>query len=241
MDVSTWLRKLGLGEYAAAFAANHIDWATLRRLTADDLRDIGVNSVGHRRRLLEAIARLDDAGPNTQTKAPHSAERRPVTVLFADLCGFTALSRDLPDERLHALVDRYLAAADEIVTRHGGTVDKHIGDAVMALFGAPVAHDDDMLRALRAAAELRACMPKSLRRARPRTCDARRACGRGGDRRRFRRRLHRNWRNRQPRSAADRPCVSRRDPGPGTRPTGNGGLRSESANGPTDFDQRVLV
>ena len=159
MDVSTWLRKLGLGEYAAAFAANHIDWATLRRLTADDLRDIGVNSVGHRRRLLEAIARLDDAGPNTQTKAPHSAERRPVTVLFADLCGFTALSRDLPDERLHALVDRYLAAADEIVTRHGGTVDKHIGDAVMALFGAPVAHDDDMLRALRAAAELRACMP----------------------------------------------------------------------------------
>ena len=112
MDVSAWLRQLGLEEYAAAFALNHVDAATLRRLTADDLRDIGVNSVGHRRRLLEAIAQLNQAATKARTTAGFDAERRPVTVLFADLCGFTALSRDLPDERLHALVDRYLAVAD---------------------------------------------------------------------------------------------------------------------------------
>ncbi|MBN9488689.1 MAG: AAA family ATPase [Alphaproteobacteria bacterium] len=159
MDVSAWLQQLGLGEYAAAFAANHIDLATLRQLTADDLRDIGVSSVGHRRRLLEAIAQLDDTARETRAAAQFDTERRPVAVLFADLCGFTALSRDLPDERLHALLGRYLGAADEIVKRHGGTVDKHIGDAVMALFGAPVAHDDDMRRALHAAAELRDRMP----------------------------------------------------------------------------------
>jgi class 3 adenylate cyclase/tetratricopeptide (TPR) repeat protein len=159
MDVSTWLATLGLGEYAAAFAANHIDATTLRQLTAEDLRDIGVQSVGHRRRLLDAIARLDAEAATAAAPATTETERRPVTVLFADLCGFTALSRDLPDEQLHALLARYLAAADEIVRRHGGTVDKHIGDAVMALFGAPVAHDDDMLRAVRAALELRSHMP----------------------------------------------------------------------------------
>src|SRR5438067_12113048 len=96
MDVSGWLRQLGLGEYVAAFAANHIDRATLRQLTADDLRDIGINSVGHRRRLLEAIAQLDDTAIETGAAATFDTERRPVAVLFADLCGFTALARAVP-------------------------------------------------------------------------------------------------------------------------------------------------
>jgi class 3 adenylate cyclase/tetratricopeptide (TPR) repeat protein len=163
MNVSAWLRQLGLEEYAAAFAANHVDGDTLRQLTADDLRDLGVNSVGHRRRLLAAIATLDLPATETRTTERSDAERRPVTVLFADLCGFTAMSHELPDERLHSLLGLYLATADEIVKRLGGTVDKHIGDAVMALFGAPVAHDDDMLRALRAALELRERMPELSR------------------------------------------------------------------------------
>jgi class 3 adenylate cyclase/tetratricopeptide (TPR) repeat protein len=163
MDVSAWLQQLGLGEYAAAFAANHVDAATLRQLTADDLRDIGVASVGHRRRLLEAIAALQAAPQAAPGPAAFETERRPVAVLFADLCGSTALARDLPDEQLHALLDGYFAMADGIVKRHGGTVDKHIGDAVMALFGAPVAHDDDMLRASRAALELRTRLPELSR------------------------------------------------------------------------------
>ncbi|MCW5748611.1 MAG: AAA family ATPase, partial [Alphaproteobacteria bacterium] len=161
MDVSAWLKQLGLGDYVAAFAANHVDAATLRQLTVDDLRELGVASIGHRRRLLDAIARLGEAPDDAQSGpvASMEAERRPVAVLFADLCGFTAMTRGLADEQVHALLDRYLAMADEIVKRHGGTVDKHIGDAVMALFGAPVAHGDDMLRAVRAALELRARMP----------------------------------------------------------------------------------
>jgi class 3 adenylate cyclase len=191
MDVSDWLRQLGLAQYADAFAANHVDGSTLRRLTADDLRDIGVNSVGHRRRLQDAIARLDDPASKIKATAGFDAERRPVTILFADLCGFTSLSRDLPDERLREVLDRYLAAADEIVRRHGGTVDKHVGDAIMALFGAPIAHDNDMLRALRAAVELREYMPELTRAFRHRSCDACGRCGRRSDRRRFRWRLHR--------------------------------------------------
>src|SRR5262245_50935947 len=121
MNVSAWLRQLGLGEYAAAFATNHVDGDTLRQLTADDLRDLGVNSVGHRRRLLAAIATLDLPATETRTTERSDAERRPVTVLFADLCGFTAMSHELPDERLHSLLDLYLATADEIVKRLGGT------------------------------------------------------------------------------------------------------------------------
>jgi len=141
MDVSAWLKQLGLAEYAAAFEANHVDWATLKELTADDLRDMGVVSIGHRRRLLSAIAALGQPPVDAESPANSGAERRPVTVLFADLCGFTALTQELPDEVIHGMLDQFLAAADETVRQNGGTVDKHIGDAVMALFGAPVAHD----------------------------------------------------------------------------------------------------
>src|SRR5260221_12005469 len=83
-----------------------------------------------------------------------SGERRQVAVLFADLCGFTELSRRLDAEDLRRLVEGFYARADAIIATYGGAVDKHIGDAVMALFGAPVAHGNDGLRAVRAALDI---------------------------------------------------------------------------------------
>ncbi len=90
---------------------------------------------------------------------PADGERRPITVLFADLAGFTKLSGELDPEVMHGLLGRYFATVDGIVARWGGTIDKHIGDAVMGLFGAPVAHGDDALRAVRAAGEIQAAVP----------------------------------------------------------------------------------
>src|SRR6478736_6310380 len=85
-----------------------------------------------------------------------ASERRQVAILFADLCGFTALSSRLDAEDLRGLVEGFYARADAIIAQYGGNVDKHIGDAVMALFGAPIAHGDDALRALRAALDIQA-------------------------------------------------------------------------------------
>ena len=94
--------------------------------------------------------------PTRTDEAETGGERRQVAVLFADLCGFTALSRRLDAEDLRRLVESFYGRADAIVAGYGGTVDKHMGDAVMALFGAPVAHGDDALRALRAALDIAA-------------------------------------------------------------------------------------
>src|SRR5713101_4490455 len=99
MDLAEWLRGLGLEQYEAAFRDNDIDGEILRRLTAEDLRELGVASIGHRRRLLDAIAKLGEASPPgpvgfpTQTSETSSeAERRQLTVMFCDLVGSTALS-----------------------------------------------------------------------------------------------------------------------------------------------------
>jgi len=156
MDVEAWLKGLGLGQYAPAFAENDIDFSILAHLTDADLKELGVGSLGHRRRLLAAIA---ERGTPAPARAPQAAirpqgERRQVTVLFADLCGFTALSQSLDPEEVHDLVSRYTTTVDRIVVGYGGTVDKHIGDAVMALFGAPRAHDDDPMRAARTALDI---------------------------------------------------------------------------------------
>jgi class 3 adenylate cyclase/tetratricopeptide (TPR) repeat protein len=155
MNVRGWLEGLGLGQYADAFDANHIDAQLLRDLAGDDLRELGVASLGHRKRLLDAIANLRD---DAAAAAPE-AERRQVAVLFADLCSFTELSSTLGAEEMRRIVDRFLTRADELIVEHGGSVDKHIGDATMALFGAPVAHEDDPLRAVAAAEAIQRAMP----------------------------------------------------------------------------------
>jgi class 3 adenylate cyclase/predicted ATPase len=164
MEVSAWLESLGLAQYAQAFAENDVDAETLPRLTAEDLKDLGVVSVGHRRRLLDAIAALADAtvtaaaGPKEDSAAVLPGERRQVTVLFVDLTGFSKLSSELDAEAIHDLLNRFFALVDGIVARFGGRIDKHIGDNAMAVFGAPVAHANDPERALRAAVEMHAGM-----------------------------------------------------------------------------------
>src|SRR5215468_3184541 len=102
MDIVVWLRSLGLGKYEAAFRENEIDETVLPSLTHETLKELGVASVGHRLKLLDAIAALrteasaptplSDAPPEAYTAAKESAERRQVTVMFSDLVGSTALS-----------------------------------------------------------------------------------------------------------------------------------------------------
>lgn len=170
VDVREWLEALGLGAYAGAFAENAIDGHVLAHLTAEDLKEIGVAAVGHRRRMLEAIAALsgvsDAPGATAAPSRPEApeGERRHVTVLFADICGFTAISESMDGEALHALLAAYFERVDGIVLAHGGTVDKHIGDSVMAVFGAPVSRGNEAERAVRAAIAIQEAMPDLGRR-----------------------------------------------------------------------------
>ncbi len=166
MDIDAWLGGLGLEEYAQALADNHIDAELLRSLTAEDLKELGVASLGHRKKLLDAIAVMDGEDRDAPSPAPDTAdaamegELRQVTVLFADLTGFTRLSHELGAEATHDLLNRYFAAVDSIVAGYGGRVDKHIGDNVMAVFGAPIAHTDDPERALHAAFDTHGAMER---------------------------------------------------------------------------------
>jgi class 3 adenylate cyclase len=162
-ETGDWLDKLGLGQYRAAFAENDIDFAILPHLTDGDLKELGLRSLGHRKRLLAAIVERSSDGPHSAiAETPHAlyGERRQVAILFADLSGFTALSRSLDAEQVHELVDGFTSLVDGIIDGYGGSVDKHIGDAVMALFGAPRAHDDDPLRAARAAIDIHEAMAR---------------------------------------------------------------------------------
>lgn len=118
----------------------------LLALDDDDLRALGVASLGHRKRLLAAIAAL--AAAPAGTEQPREVDRRPVAVLFCDLVGYTRLAARSDPERLHDLLQRFFATADRLVVEYGGTIDKHIGDCVMALFGAPLARGDDVDRAV---------------------------------------------------------------------------------------------
>jgi class 3 adenylate cyclase/predicted ATPase len=164
MDLGVWLRSLGLEQYEAAFRDNEIDPTVLPNLTAEDLKDLGVSIVGHRRRLLDAIAALRaDAGvqaPPPAARAPidrsakDTAERRQVTVMFSDLVGSTALSARMDPEDLREVISAYQKCVAETVRRFGGFVAKYMGDGVLIYFGYPQAHEDDAERAVRAGLEL---------------------------------------------------------------------------------------
>jgi len=155
LDIVDWLRQLGLAQYAPAFRDNHVDGEVLRRLTAEDLRELGVASIGHRRRLLDAIAALSEArlvaaDAPKPVVAAGEAERRHMTVLFCDLVDSTSLSARLDVEDLRQALGAYQRCCAEVVERNGGFVAKFMGDGVLAYFGYPRAHEDDAERAVRA-------------------------------------------------------------------------------------------
>ena len=169
MDIVVWLRSLGLGKYEAAFRENEIDETVLPSLTHETLKELGVTAVGHRLKLLDAIAALRSdasvqatpvaveaalpsaAKPRVAPVAEAVGERRHVTVMFCDLVGSTSISAGLDAEDWRDLVGSYLEAASAAVTEMGGHVAKKLGDGLMALFGYPVAQENDAERAARAA------------------------------------------------------------------------------------------
>ena len=167
MDIGGWLQSLGLAKYEAAFRENEIDETVLAGLTAEDLKELGVTALGHRRKLLDAIAalRTDASGkaPSadvpTASSAPSAspedrAERRQVTVMFSDLVGSTALSGRMDPEDLREVISAYQKCVAETIGRFGGFVAKYMGDGVLVYFGYPQAHEDDAERAVRAGLEL---------------------------------------------------------------------------------------
>jgi class 3 adenylate cyclase len=172
MDVAAWLRGLGLEQYAPAFRDNDVDGEVLPELTADDLISIGVTSVGHRRKLLAAIAALgaeptrDLAQPAASATPPPispptiDAERRQLTVMFCDLVGSTALSARLDPEDLREVIGAYHRCCAERIIEAGGFVAKYMGDGVLAYFGYPQAHEHDAEHAVRAGLALVEAMPK---------------------------------------------------------------------------------
>jgi len=157
MDIEAWLQGLGLERYAPAFRDNEIDWDVLPKLTSEDLREIGVAAVGHRRKLLAAIAALGTSAPTAAVTAAVSgasastdAERRQLTVMFCDLVGSTPLSTRFDPEDLRETLGAYHRCVADTVARFAGFVAKYMGDGVLVYFGYPEAHEDDAERALRA-------------------------------------------------------------------------------------------
>ena len=163
-QIADWLEKLGLGQYAQQFAENDINFTILSDLSDQDLKELGVSSLGHRRQLLRAIAELSiqTSPPKLATAAPASvvpeppdkAERRQVTVMFADLVGSTALSARMDPEDLRDVISAYQKCVAETVRRFDGFVAKYMGDGVLVYFGYPQAHEDDAERAVRAGLEI---------------------------------------------------------------------------------------
>lgn len=158
-DVARWLEGLGLSQYAPAFRDNDIEPDVLPDLTGEDLIALGIGSIGHRRKLLAAIAQLRDGAtaamperpaPAPAAEARNSAERRQLSVMFCDLVGSTPLSARLDPEDLRVVLGAYHAAVTEAVQQVEGYVAKYMGDGVLAYFGYPQAHEDDAERALRA-------------------------------------------------------------------------------------------
>ena len=153
-DITRWLEEIGLGEHAESFVENDIDFHLLPRLSTEDLKELGL-SVGHRRRFLDAVAKLKEtpsegAGISSPT-APHGeAERRQLTVMFCDLVGSTELSQKLDAEDLREVNRAYQDTCKAAIDRYEGYIARYMGDGVLAYFGYPQAHENDAERAIHA-------------------------------------------------------------------------------------------
>jgi class 3 adenylate cyclase/predicted ATPase len=163
MDVGGWLRSLGLQQYEASFRENAIDATVFPDLTDQDLKELGV-LLGHRRKLLRAIANLENtdkmsairssAAPAAGAIPQHVAERRQITVMFSDLVGSTPLFSRMDQEDLREVTSTYHKCVAEAVRRFGGFVAQYLGDGVLVYFGYPESREDDAERAVRAGLEL---------------------------------------------------------------------------------------
>ena len=174
MDIHGWLRDLGLERYEQAFRENEVIARSLPHLTAEDLKEMGVTAIGHRRLFLKAIAdfeaRADAAsafrritsseGVGDTARRVSEAERRQLTVMFCDLVGSTELSARLDPEDMGAVIRAYQECCAEVVERWGGHVAKYMGDGVLAYFGWPQAHEDEAERAVRAGLALIAALAR---------------------------------------------------------------------------------
>jgi class 3 adenylate cyclase/tetratricopeptide (TPR) repeat protein len=153
--VAEWLASLGLSEYAQRFAENFVDASVLPDLTDQDLADLGV-PLGHRRKMLRAIAELDGAALEpaeaaTEPAPRDEAERRHLTVMFCELVGSAVPSAPLDPEDMWGVIAPYHACMGEVVGRHNGIIARYMDDGVLAYFGYPRAQEDDAEQAVRAA------------------------------------------------------------------------------------------
>src|SRR4029079_5206599 len=148
--ISDWLGKLALEQYALRFAENAIDLGVLPELTDQDFDRLGV-LLGHRRKMLRAIAELNQVELAAEPALQHDAERRHLTVMFCDLVGSTALSARLDPEDMWEVIRAYRAACARVIAAYDGRVVRFVGDGTPVYFGYPRAHEDDAERAVRAA------------------------------------------------------------------------------------------
>lgn len=152
--IEEWLASLGLEEYAERFVANGVDLSVIGDLTEQDFADLGV-LLGHRRKMLRAIAQLEPAPPPPaeapdRPPAQEEAERRQLTVMFCDIVGSTALSARLDPEDMRQVIKIYHARIAEIIHRYQGIIARYMGDGVLVYFGYPRAEEDDAEQAVRA-------------------------------------------------------------------------------------------
>jgi len=172
--LQNWLREFGLEPLTKVLADNDIDLEIISDLTETDFEKLGI-SLGHRRKLLKAVATLHDTGDRAAEARKHTAppaagsttdaERRQVTVLFSDLVGSTALSAGMDPEDLREVISAYQKCVAETVRLFGGFVAKYMGDGVLVYFGYPQAHEDDAERAVRAGLDLVAAVARLKTRA----------------------------------------------------------------------------